>query len=229
MPRYTLWFTRLPWLKQQHLPFNQQLLGGEVPIHKQVGHNYRGHISQLFQTYQCHDYVIVAMNTLRKSRVAMDNYDSCLLIKDFPWILPPLTTKNWGPPSVWTFAPWHPRPWPSKGLEHGPRRQKSGCNFWDVLQWHAMTMSWDMKSMDFWQCKHEFNIIMSKKMAGQLMMLHEFVPLIFMERSLSMPTPSQNISIYIWTCERSSTPLRSQNPWVWQYAHGPLLCALFLF
>jgi len=163
MPRYTLWFTRLPWLKQQHLPFNQQLLGGEVPIHKQVGHNYRGHISQLFQTYQCHDYVIVAMNTLRKSRVAMDNYDSCLLIKDFPWILPPLTTKNWGPPSVWTFAPWHPRPWPSKGLEHGPRRQKSGCNFWDVLQWHAMTMSWDMKSMDFWQCKHEFNIIMSKK------------------------------------------------------------------
>ena len=28
-----------------------------------------------------------------------------------------------------------------------------------------MTMSWDMKSMDidFWQCKHEFNIIMSKK------------------------------------------------------------------
>lgn len=134
IPRYTLWFTRLPWLKQQHLLFNQQLLGGEVPIHKQVDHNYRGHVSQLFATYQCHDYVIVAMNTLRKSRVVMDNYDSCLLIKDFPWILPPLTTR--GSAFCLDFRSLTSTSMTFEGLGTWPPSSEKWLQF---LRWFAMT------------------------------------------------------------------------------------------
>ena len=97
------------------------------------------------------------------------------------------------PPSVWTFASWHPRPWPSKGLEHGPRRQKSGCNFWDGLQWHVMTIM----RYDFWQCKHEFNIIMSKRNGRTT---DDVAWVCSVDFHGEKPLHAHPLSKHIWTC-----------------------------